>query len=137
MSISLTAEVGHALAAEEGEVALHAAAHRTEGEVAPGLVVLQAVEDVGAQAIGVVFRDKGASRGKSRERWVSDLSHGSLKHIRDAQLGGERGFEGIIHEQAVGRRPWLPVQRRSGARRPFGESGLRTDQDGLAGSKRG
>lgn len=34
--IALAAEVGHVLATEEGEAALHAAAHRPEGEVAPG-----------------------------------------------------------------------------------------------------
>jgi hypothetical protein len=60
--IALATEVGHALVAEEGEVALHAAAHRPQGEVALGLVVLRAVEDVGAQAIGIVFRDERSQR---------------------------------------------------------------------------
>ena len=49
MLVAGAAEVGDALAAEEGEVALHAGGHRAAGEVGPGLASGLAVEDRGAE----------------------------------------------------------------------------------------
>lgn len=60
--VALAAEIGDALAAQKGEVALHASVHRAEGEVAPSLAVLLAVEDVGAECCGI---EVGGDGGKS------------------------------------------------------------------------
>jgi hypothetical protein len=51
MLIALAAKVGDALTTQKGEVAFHAAVHRTDAEVAPRLAVLLAV-GLWAWAIG-------------------------------------------------------------------------------------
>ena len=49
MLIPLAADVGDALATKKGKVAYYAAAHGTEGEVAPRLMILLTVKDIGPQ----------------------------------------------------------------------------------------
>ena len=88
MLIALAAEVGDPLAAEEGEVAMHTAAHRTVGEVPPGLVVLLAIEDVVAQG-GDIEIHRNGRKALQRDRrshagsvaTVEGLSQHEIVHV--------------------------------------------------------
>jgi len=83
--VALAAEVGDALAAQKGEVALHAAVHRADSEISPSLTILLAVEDVGAQDGGIKFGGDGWQIFE-RDRCAHDSTFAAVKGLSQGEV---------------------------------------------------
>jgi hypothetical protein len=120
--IALPAEIRDALAAEKGEIALHARLHRAAGEVAELLPVPLAVQDIRPERrevevrrnVGETFVIDGCGHGDTGGA-VKGLSQGDVIHVvifharfeqhpdyfRKRFRSGQRGGGGVLNEFSI------------------------------------